>query len=109
MGWVVNATPWPLYPRGRDAVPASGPVWTGAENLVPTENRSPDRPARSESLYRLRYPGPEPEKSQRHKWENMGTDLGATECKDVDRIHLAPHRDLWRALVSTGTYLMVLK
>ena len=24
----------------------------------PTEIRSPDRPARSESLYRLRYPGP---------------------------------------------------
>jgi hypothetical protein len=33
-------------------------VWTGAENLVPTGIRSPDRPARSESLYRLRYPGP---------------------------------------------------
>ena len=33
-----------------------GPVWTGAENLAPTEIRSPDRRARSESLYRLRYP-----------------------------------------------------
>jgi hypothetical protein len=32
------------------------PVWTGAENLAPTGIRSPDRPARSESLYRLRYP-----------------------------------------------------
>jgi len=32
-------------------------VWTGTENLVPTGIRSPDRPARSESLYRLRYPG----------------------------------------------------
>ena len=29
----------------------------GAENLIPTGIRSPDRPARSESLYRLRYPG----------------------------------------------------
>jgi hypothetical protein len=28
------------------------------ENLTPTGIRSPDRPARSESLYRLRYPGP---------------------------------------------------
>jgi hypothetical protein len=37
---------------------APGPVWTGAENLAPTGIRSPDRPARSESLYRLRYPGP---------------------------------------------------
>jgi hypothetical protein len=30
-------------------------VWTGAENLAPTEIRSPDRPARSQSLYRLSY------------------------------------------------------
>ena len=28
----------------------------GAENLAPTGIRSPDRPARSESLYRLSYP-----------------------------------------------------
>ena len=35
-----------------------GPVWTGAENLAPTGIRSPDRPACSESLYRLSYPGP---------------------------------------------------
>ena len=35
---------------------ASGPVWTGAANLAPTGIRSPDRPARRQSLYRLRYP-----------------------------------------------------
>jgi hypothetical protein len=29
----------------------------GTENLAPTGIRSPDRPARNESLYRLRYPG----------------------------------------------------
>ena len=29
-----------------------------AENLATTGNRSPDCPARKESLYRLRYPGP---------------------------------------------------
>ena len=53
-----------LYPR-KDPVPivqeaewAPGAVWTSAENLVPTGIRSPDRPARSESLYRLSYPGP---------------------------------------------------
>ena len=38
---------------------APGPVWTGAENLAPTGIRSPDRPARSESLYRLSYPPPQ--------------------------------------------------
>ena len=52
-------------PPGKDPVPivqeagwAPGPVWTGAENLAPTGIRSPDRPACSESLYRLSYPGP---------------------------------------------------
>jgi hypothetical protein len=35
-----------------------GPVWTGAENLASAGIRSPDRPARSESLYLLSYPGP---------------------------------------------------
>jgi hypothetical protein len=38
--WVVNATPWPLYPRERigtlvwEAGWAPGLVWTGAENLA---------------------------------------------------------------------------
>ena len=53
--------PTALYP-GKDPLPivqeagwAPGPVWTGAENLAPTGIRSPDRPARGQSLYRLRY------------------------------------------------------
>jgi hypothetical protein len=46
------------YPLHRSLGGALGPVWTGAENLAPTEIRSPDRPARSESLYRLSYRGP---------------------------------------------------
>jgi hypothetical protein len=37
---------------------AQGPVWTGAENLAPTDIRSPDRPPHSELLYRLSCPGP---------------------------------------------------
>ena len=55
--------PRPLFTPGKDPVPivqktgwAPGPVWTGVENLASTEVRSPDRPARSQSLYRLRYP-----------------------------------------------------
>ena len=58
---MVNAAPRPLYARERDPVPfvqeagwAPGPVWTVAEIGI----RSPDRQARSESLYRLSYPGP---------------------------------------------------
>jgi len=49
---------------GKDPVPivqeagwASEPVWTGEENLSHTRIRSPDRPARSESLYQPSYPG----------------------------------------------------
>ena len=41
MGWVVNATPRPLYRRGREPVPIvqevgwePGPVWKGAKNLA---------------------------------------------------------------------------
>ena len=56
-GWVINATPPPLYHRERDLVRLRV-VWTRAKNLVPTGIRSPDRPARSESLYRQRYPDP---------------------------------------------------
>jgi hypothetical protein len=48
MGWVVSATPWPLYPRETDPVPivyeaewAPGPVWTGAENLAPHRDLIP--------------------------------------------------------------------
>jgi len=51
--------PAALYHRERPGthctggwVGAPGPVWTGAENLVPTGILSPDRPARSQSLYR---------------------------------------------------------
>jgi len=62
-GWGVSFTPRPLFTPGKEPVPivqkagwATGPVWTVAENLTPTGIRSPDRPARSQSLYRLSYP-----------------------------------------------------
>jgi len=62
---VVNATTRPLYPRvrpGKHCIRgywAPGPIWTGAENLAPTGIQFPDRPARSESVYRLSYRGPQ--------------------------------------------------
>ena len=53
----------PHFTPGKDPVPivqeagwALGQVWTGAENIVPTGIRSPDRPTPSQSLYRLSYP-----------------------------------------------------
>jgi hypothetical protein len=57
--WVDSqATPLPLYPRGRDPVGwATEPVLKDAPNLARTGIGSPNRPARNESLYRLRYVG----------------------------------------------------
>jgi hypothetical protein len=64
---VINSTSRPLYPQERDPIrilQEAGwdlrPVWTGGENFAYTEIRSPNRPARSESRYRLSYPGPRP-------------------------------------------------
>ena len=44
-------------PIVQEAEWAIGPVWTGAENVAPTGIRSPDRPPRIESIYRLSSPG----------------------------------------------------
>jgi hypothetical protein len=59
-GWSVPR-PGCFTPR-KDPVPivqeagwAPGPVWTCVKNLTATGIRSPDRPARSQSLYRLSY------------------------------------------------------
>jgi len=57
--------PAALSPRKRLSL-----VWTGTENLAPTETRSPNRPGRSESLYRLSYPGPQTG-VRRLKMQNM--------------------------------------
>jgi len=61
---VISATPRPLYLREREPVLivqkagwTTGPVWAGVENLAPTGTRSPDLPARSDSLYRRSYRG----------------------------------------------------
>ena len=73
-GWGVSVTLRPLFTPRKDPAPivqevgwASRPVWTGEENLAPTGIRSPDRPARSQTLYRLRYPGPRSILSLRYK------------------------------------------
>jgi len=76
-------------PPGKDPVPilqeagwAPGPVWTGAENLAPTGIRSLDRPARSQSLYRLSYPA--------HRRRNGYIKLEReVMCEGVAGLHLA--------------------
>ena len=62
-GWGSASRPGRSLPSGKDPVPivqeagwAPGPVWTGAKNLASTGIRSPGRPVRSQSLYRLSYP-----------------------------------------------------
>jgi len=61
-GWVVSSTPWPHFTPGKDPVHilqetvwAPGPVWVGGKSR-PNQDSIPNRPARSQSLYRLRYP-----------------------------------------------------
>jgi hypothetical protein len=56
---VVSTTPRPLYPRERPVpiIQEGGSIWTCAKNFAPIGIRSPDRPARSQSIYRLNYPG----------------------------------------------------
>jgi len=66
MWWVVNATPRPPYPRERPGTHCIG-GWVGPRADLdrcrkccsphPSGIRSPDRPARSQSLYRLSYSG----------------------------------------------------
>ena len=59
--WVVSSTPQSYFTSRKDPVPilqeagwAPGPVWTGGKSRVHRES-IPDRPARSQSLYRLSY------------------------------------------------------
>jgi len=60
--WVVSSTPQPHFTPGKDPVPilqeagwAPGLVWTVGKSR-PHRDSIPDRPARSQSLYRLSYP-----------------------------------------------------
>ena len=61
-GWVVSSAPRPHFTPGKDPVPilqeagcAPAPVWTGGKSR-PHRDSIPDRPARSQSLYRLSCP-----------------------------------------------------
>jgi hypothetical protein len=73
-------------PIVQEAGCAPGPVWTGAENLAPTGTRSPDRPARSESLYWLSYPA--------HK--NFSTYRKTSWiCAQSELLFFPPRTDRW--------------
>ena len=60
--WIVNVRPRPLYPQERhrllivqEAGWEPGPIWMSAQKFRLTGIWTPDRPARGESLYELRY------------------------------------------------------
>ena len=59
---MVSSTPRPHFTLGKDLAPilqeaawAPGPVWTSGKSR-PHRDSIPNRPARSQSLYRLSYP-----------------------------------------------------
>ena len=67
---MVITTPRPLYPRERTGTYCTG-GWAGPRAGLdgcgksrPIRIRSPDRPDRSESLYRLSYPPPAPRRDE---------------------------------------------
>jgi hypothetical protein len=64
MEWVVKVTPWPFYPSRKTRSRCRG-GWVGPSAILewsrkfrPHRIRSPNRPARSESLHGLSYTGP---------------------------------------------------
>ena len=70
------------FTPGKDPVPNvqeprwdPGPVWIVAENLAPTGIRFPDLPARSESLYRLSYPGPHAGRRDCKNWTEYSSEI----------------------------------
>jgi len=83
------------FTPGKDTVPtvqeagwSPGPVSTGAENLAPTGIRSPDRPARSQSLYRLRYPRPRTAWVESLNIREDGRGKHKTHCQEHETLPL---------------------
>ena len=69
---MVSSTPRPQFTPGKNPVPilqeagwAPGPVWTGGKSR-PHRDSIPDRPARSQSPYRLSHPAQSKEISVYH-------------------------------------------
>jgi len=80
-GWVVSSTPRQHFTPGKYPVPivqeagwARGPVWTGGKSR-PHRDSIPDRPACSQSLYRLSYRAHTSGKYLRLKYINVSMSL----------------------------------
>ena len=93
---MVSSTPRPHFTPGKTRYPLYRRLGgtqgrsRRAENLVPTGSRSPDRPARSQSLYRLSYRA----HSQLVELDNNGSAEGSiSETKDMPVLRLAQDAD----------------
>ena len=82
----------PFFTPGKDQVPivqesglAPGPVWTGDENLASTGIRSPERPALSQSLYRLSYPTHNRSKTLTNSAESLPTVIWTRRQRSIYR------------------------
>ena len=90
-GRMVSNTPRPHFIPRKDPVPivqkagwAQGPVWTGGKSR-PHRDSIPDRPARSQSLYRLSYPA--------HRWIwVVKLNTGKEPRYPISRIMRAPEK-----------------
>jgi hypothetical protein len=101
MGWVVNATARPLYPRRRAKLPAVQESWVGyraglegcvKKSLAPTGVQTPDSKAYSESPCRLRCPGHVEHKLCRQKnflarAEDFMIKINCTEIHNLRQSH----------------------
>jgi hypothetical protein len=93
-GWVVSSTPRPYFTPGKDPIPivqevgwAPDLVWTGGKSR-PTGIRSPDRPSRSQSLYRLSYPAHSPIK-------DMYQMFPLVVWTSTMFARVSPHHEIW--------------
>jgi len=85
-------TRYPLYswlggPQGR-----SGRLWNISP---PTGNRSPDHSARSESIYRLSYPGPTHPDDRHPKLKICISELILDSYEHIPATHVTTHWVIW--------------
>ena len=85
--YIYSSTPRLHFISGKDPVPilqeavwAPGSVWTGGKSRT-RRNSIPDRPARSQSLYRLSYPAHTHTHTHTHTY-------GSTMVQEVSRLPL---------------------
>ena len=83
---------------------APGLVWSGSVNLVPTDVRTQNCPARSESLYWPRQPGP-PTKYKVKKWCVLCS-KGENLSESCLNIHSVPHCKHTPCVIKTSQLML---